>query len=130
MVQQYKDQGAGVEAYYVLGQGPTQQPATQQDCFGDAQSKGIDPARMLIDSANGRVGFKKTWRDQWITTCDNGLPSYYVLDGDDMSFNFASRCHSTQTDAPWDAARWGPEDERAASGAGGYTLAIEELLDD
>ena len=112
LISQYKDQGQPVEAYYVIGQGNTRTPASIQDCFADAQSKNIDPARMLLDNGNGRAGFNEVWRRNWVTTCDNGLPNYYVLDGDDMSFNFASRCE---------------DDPRAQTG---YSAAIEELLDD
>ncbi len=111
LISQYKEQGQPVEAYYILGNGNERGvPSTMQDCFGDAQSKNIDPARMLVDNGNGRAGFNETWRRTWVTTCDNGLPNYYVLDGDDMSFNFASRC----------------EDDSRTD----YSAAIEELLDD
>ena len=112
LISQYKDQGQLVEAYYVIGQGNSTTPATMQDCFSDAQAKGIDPARMLLDNGNGRAGFNQVWRRNWLETCDRSLPNYYVLDGDDMSFNFASRCD---------------DDPRAQTG---YSAAIEELLDD
>jgi thiol-disulfide isomerase/thioredoxin len=132
LIQQYKDQNASVEAYYILGQGSQPgAPATLQECFGDAQTKSIDPARMLVDNGGGRVGFNEMFRRGFATLCDSGLPNYIVLDGDDMSFDFASRCHVSQTDdGVWREDQWGPQDNRAAAGAGGYTLAIEQLLDD
>ena len=113
LITQYKEQGQPVEAYYVLGNGNTRgAPPTLQECFGDAQAKSIDPARVLLDDGNGRAGFNETMRRGWADMCDSGLPNYIVLDGDDMSHNFASRCG---------------DDPRAQTG---YTAAIDELLDD
>ena len=110
LIQQYKDQGQPVEAYYVIGQGNT----ARRLRFRNARRCAVQniARRMLLDNGNGRAGFNEVWRREWITTCDNGLPNYYVLDGDDMSFNFASRCE---------------DDPRAQTG---YTAAIDELLDD
>jgi hypothetical protein len=130
LIQQYKDQSQPVEAYYVLGQGVTRVPPTVQDCFSDAQAKNVDPARMLLDHANGSDSFHETFRRNWAQTCDAGLPNYLVLDGDDMRFDFASRCHSSQRDGNWDEQQYGVEDPRAAAGADGYISAIEELLND
>jgi thiol-disulfide isomerase/thioredoxin len=111
LVQQYKDQGQKVEAYYVLGQGTSRNaPVTQQECRNDAEGKGIDPARMLMDTDGDRTGFYETKHQGWADACDNGTPYYFVLDGDDMSYNFGSRCE---------------DDPRAQQG---YTVAIEELL--
>jgi len=113
LITQYKSQGQPVEAYYILGNGNERgAPATLQECFSDAQAKSIDPARVLLDDGNGHAGFNETFRRGWADTCDSGLPNYIVLDGDDMSHNFASRC---------------PDDPRAQTG---YTAAIDELLDD
>jgi len=92
-IQTLKDQGHAVEAYYILGDGNRRSvAATVQECFADAQSKSIDPARVLLDTGNGRRSFNELFysNPEWVSSCDRYLPYFWVLDGDDMSLTFRS----------------------------------------
>ena len=95
-----------LNAYYIMGETRSRVPPNASQCLSYARAKGIDPARMLMDSGeapNGQVvSFKEIlygdFRGEnrgWINACLNGsfgLPMVIVLDGQDFTYVHTDSC--------------------------------------
>lgn len=109
-----------LNAYYVLGETNARVPPTQAQCLNYARSKGLDPARTLMDSGrtpNGQeVSFKEIlygdFRGEnrgWVNAClagTFGLPMVIVLDGQDFTYVHTDSCAQAgvSNHADWVAA--------------------------
>jgi hypothetical protein len=100
--QMHKDNKAnGLRVHYHYGEDAQRQKPSFEACEVKARSFGGDPAYVLVDNKQGN-SFGYTMRAGWGNVYASpegvfGLPSFFVLDGNDMSYFFNTSQYAPNT---------------------------------
>jgi thiol-disulfide isomerase/thioredoxin len=96
-----ENRAAGLRVHYHYGEDAQRQKPSFDACEVKARSFNADPAYVLVDNKQGN-SFGYTMRDNWGNVYGSpegvfGLPSFFVLDGNDMSYFFNSSRYAPNT---------------------------------